>query len=209
MKLAIFGCSWTHGVGQIDNYLSWPQLLDTDYRVENYAVAGSSLLFQIHLLNWVKQNNPADKYVFQITRPERITYWNDNVDWTTHLKQKNNIKQFDHSVYNDVQIATIQSVSQSADLTTKQETIDLAKAYYKVMNDEAFQLEYKLNYEYIKNNTDFCYLQTEGKERKLDLPCLEDILGKEQCKKWWQAGTHFGKEGLEWTANWVKENASL
>ena len=50
--------------------------------------------FQIHLLNWVKQNNPADKYVFQITRPERITYWNDKIDWATHLKQKNNIKQF-------------------------------------------------------------------------------------------------------------------
>lgn len=208
MKAAVFGCSWTHGVGQVENYLSWPQLLDTSYSVKNYAVAGSSVLFQIHMLEWVKQNDPADRYIFQITRPERITYWNDNVDWNLHL-QGNTVMQFDHSVYKDVQIATIQSTTQSPDLTTQQSTIDLAKAYYKVMNDEAFVLEYKLAYEYINNNVDFCYLQTEGKERKLDLPCIEDILGQEQCKKWWASGTHFGREGLQWTANWVKDNAGL
>ena len=208
MKIATFGCSWTHGVGQVENYLSWPQLLDTSYSVKNYAVAGSSVLFQIHMLEWVKQNDPADRYIFQITRPERITYWNDNVDWNLYL-QGNTVMQFDHSVYKDVQIATIQSTTQSPDLTTQQSTIDLAKAYYKVMNDEAFVLEYKLAYEYINNNVDFCYLQTEGKERKLDLPCIEDILGQEQCKKWWASGTHFGREGLQWTANWVKEHASL
>lgn len=208
MKVAIFGCSWTHGVGQVENYLSWPQLLDTSHYVKNYAVAGSSVLFQIHMLEWVKQNDPADCYIFQITRPERITYWNDDVDWNLHLRG-DTVLQFDHDVYKDVQIATIQSTTQSPDLTTKKSTIDLAKAYYKVMNDEAFVLEYKLAYEYIKNSVDFCYLQTEGKERKLDLPCVEDILGKEQCKKWWAAGTHFGREGLQWTADWVKEHAGL
>lgn len=208
MKVAVFGCSWTHGVGQVENFLSWPQLLDTSYSVRNYAVAGSSVLFQIHMLEWVKQNDPADRYIFQITRPERITYWNDNVDWNLYL-QGNTVMQFDHNVYKDVQIATIQSTTQSPDLTTKKSTIDLAKAYYKTMNNEAFVLEYKLAYEYIKNNVDFCYLQTEGKERKLDLPCVEDILGQEQCKKWWAAGTHFGREGLQWTAKWVKEHAGL
>ena len=208
IKIATFGCSWTHGVGSIENHLSWPQLLDTEYTIENYAVAGSSVLFQIHMLEWVKKNNPADKYIFQITRPERITYWNDNIDWKKYLKG-NRVKQFDREVYNDVQIATIQSTTQSTDMTTKQETINLAKAYYKVMNDEAFSLEYKLAYEYIKQNVDFCYLQTEGTERGLELPCIEDILGREKCKQWWQHGTHFGREGLQWVADWVKENAKL
>lgn len=208
MKVAIFGCSWTHGVGQVEDYLSWPKLLNTNHSINNYAVAGSSVLFQIHLLEWVKQNNPADKYIFQITRPERITYWNDNVNWDNHLLG-DNVKQFSHRIYQNVQIATIQSTTQQPDLTIKKPTIDLAKAYYKVMNNEAFVLEYKLAYDYIKQNVDFCYLQTEGNERNLDLPCIEDILGQEQCKQWWAAGTHFGREGLQWVADWVKDNAGL
>ena len=210
MKIAIFGCSWTHGVGSVENHLSWPQLLDTEHEIINYAVAGSSLLFQIHMLNWVKKHQPADRYIFQITRPERITYWSDGVNWDQYLKQvTTNVQQFSLDVYRDVQIATIQSTSQRVDMTTKQETIDLAQAYYRVMNDEAFNLEYQIAYDYVKANTDFCYLQTEGVERGLDLPCIEDILGQDQCKQWWEHGTHFGRTGLQWVADWVKENASL
>lgn len=212
MKIAIFGCSWTHGVGTVENFLSWPSILAEqmpEYKINSYALAGCSLLFQIHLLEWVKQNDPADRYIFQLTRPERISYWNDGVFWNRYLKTYNNFRQFDYHVYNDVQIATIQSVDQKPDMTTRRATIDLARAYYPVMNDEFFKLEYKLAYDYVKQNTDFCYLQTEGVERGLDLPCVEDILGQDQCKEWWRDGSHFGREGLNWVANWVKENAGL
>ena len=31
MKIAIFGCSWTHGVGQIEKYINWPYFFAQKY----------------------------------------------------------------------------------------------------------------------------------------------------------------------------------
>ena len=68
-------------------------------------------------------------------------------------------------------------------------------------------LEWELSLDYIKHNTDFCFLQTEGADRKItDIPCVEDILTREKCREWWEAGTHFGRTGLQWVANYVDEN---
>ena len=75
MKLAIFGCSWTHGIHSLDNHRNWPYYLaakNPQYQVCNYAIAASSLQFQIYLYEYVKKHMPADRYIFQVSRPRKI-----------------------------------------------------------------------------------------------------------------------------------------
>ena len=63
MKIAVFGCSWSHGVKEIDNFYSWPYALhklNPDWKIDNYAIGGSNLQFQTFLLN-------ANKPDFEVT----------------------------------------------------------------------------------------------------------------------------------------------
>lgn len=210
MKIATFGCSWTHGDSRASKYYCWPMHLKTlipDADISNYAVAGSSILWSVFQLQWVKKHNPADFYIFQMTRPERISYWNDNTDWLKHQENKNGINRYKTKVYEDLQIATIQTCSQKADPCLNKNTIKLAKNYYRVINNEFFEQEYDLAVQYIKNNVDFYYMQTEGPERGYnDILCLEYEFGYDYCRKHWESGTHFGMKGLQRTAEWVYEN---
>ena len=210
MKVAIFGCSWTHGVGKIENYLNWPNYLAKMYPTvtfNNYALSSSSILFQVYLLQYVKKHDPADIYIFQITRPERLTYWNDKINLSKHLVPiYKNYNQFGRTIYNYVQACSPHMVHQKPDLTMTRGSIELSKKYYRLINDAAFDLEWKLAIEHVKQNVDFCFLQTEGADRNvLDIPCIEDILTIEKCREWWMDGSHFGPVGLEWVANWVNE----
>jgi hypothetical protein len=211
MKIAIFGCSWTHGVGQIEKYINWPYFFAQKYpntEITNYAVAASSVLFQIHQMSIVKKTNPADLYIFQITRPGRFTYWEPESKFFDHLESASpNLKQYYHGIFQSVQCLTAPLTTQTANMNNKQKSIDFAKHYYKNANDETFDLEWELALDYIKDNTDFCFLQTEGEDRFVtDIPCVEDILGREKCQAWWEAGTHFGRDGLQWVADWVDDN---
>lgn len=211
MKIAIFGCSWTHGVGQVENYLNWPYYFAKKYpniEITNYAIAASSVLFQIYQMNLVKKLDPADLYIFQITRPERLTYWEPGSKFFNHLEKVDvNYKQYRHGIFQSVQCLTPPLATQKPNMNNKQKSIDFAKHYYRNVNVETMDLEWELMLDYIKVNTDFCFLQTEGADRNItDIPCVEDILTREKCKEWWAAGTHFGKEGLNWVADWVDDN---
>ena len=211
MKIAIFGCSWTHGVGQVEQYINWPYFFSQKYpdvEITNYAVAASSILFQIHQINLVKKHNPADLYIFQITRPERFTYWKPESTFFNHLKPAlPNLKQYYYEIFQSVRCITPPLVTQRANMNNQQKSIDFAKQYYKIANDETFNLEWKLAVDYVKENTDFCFLQTEGADRHItDILCVEDILTREKCKDWWVAGTHFGRDGLQWVADFVDDN---
>jgi hypothetical protein len=211
MKIAIFGCSWTHGVGQIEKYINWPYFFAQKYpnaEITNYAIAASSVSFQIHQMNIVKKTTPADLYIFQISRPERLTYWEPKTDFFNYLEPAApNLKQYYHGIFQSVQCLTAPLAGQMPNMNNKQKSIDFAKQYYRNVNVETMDLEWELSLDYIKRNTDFCFLQTEGAYRNVtDIPCVEDILTREKCREWWEAGTHFGRTGLQWVADYVDEN---
>ena len=214
MKVAIFGCSWTYGHSTVADSLNWPVFLKRyrpNLEVHNYAQAGTSILYSIHQLQWVKKNNPADFYIFQMTRPERLTYWKDGIDWNSFRIDFHDTTKYSSKVYNaGLQIVVAQTTSQRPSLTAQAPAIKLAKSYFHQINDEMFSLEYDLAVQYVKKNVDFYYMQTEAKERGYhDIDCLEDIFGRAYCEKHWADGSHFGMAGLKRTAKWVIQNAKL
>lgn len=227
LKVAIFGCSWSHGIHSLDKHRNWPYyfaLNNKDWQIDNYAIAASSLQFQIYLYEYIKKHNPADKYIFQITRPERFTYFKKDTKFEDLLEDRkfyndhlDNYKWFNYATINKtVQPITIGNVKKffaHGNLDFTKDSLDFANLYYKITNDEIMELEWKMGIEYIKNKVDFCFLHTEGRQRNIkDLYCIEDIVGKDYCyQNYFEdgSGTHFNQKGLQWTANWVKEHAEL
>ena len=214
MKIAVFGCSWSQGDYRTAGNKNWPLYLKKlmpHATIENYAVAGSSILWSVYQLQWVKKHNPADFYIFQMTRPERLTYWKDNTNWSDYMFDFYNTRMFSSQIYNaGVQIVVAQTATQPPSLNALQPAVRLSKHYYKVINDEYFSLEYDLAVRYVKDNVDFYYMQTEAKQRGYhDILCLEDEFGRQYCKTHWDGGTHFGETGLQRTAEWVKDYAGL
>lgn len=214
MKIATFGCSWTMGDSRSVNGRNWPMYLKQlmpHATVDNYAVAGSSILWSVYQLQWVKKHNPADFYIFQMTRPERLTYWKDNTNWKKYRESFHETTRYSTQIFNaGVQIVVTQTAFQKPSLSAQKPAVNLSKQYYKLINDEYFSLEYDLAVRYVKDNVDFYYMQTEARERGYnDILCLEEEFGREYCEKYWDKGTHFGKTGLKRTAEWVKEHAGL
>lgn len=212
MKVATFGCSWTYGHSTVSNNLNWPVFLKKympHLEVHNYAQAGTSIFYSIHQLQWVKKNNPADFYIFQMTLPARLTYWKDSTDWNSHRVDFHSTTKYSSKVFDaGLQILTAQSRRPS--LNTQAPAVKLAKNYFSQINDEVLYLQYDLAVEYIKKNVDFYYMQTEAKEQGYNnILCLEDEFGREYCEKYWKDGSHFGKTGLKRTAEWIIQNAGL
>jgi len=227
MKIAIFGCSWSHGTSQLDNHRNWPYYFaanNPNYEIYNYAMSASSIQFQIYLYEYVKKHKPADRYIFQCTRPERFTYFKNGMKFENLLEDipsknggLNNYKWIPPYNANKeirrITSASIKPVSEGILKGWTLEDIQFSKLYYKLANLEIMELEWKMCIEYIKNKVDFCFLHTEGEFRNIkNLYCIEDILGREYCKQNFYESHdqhHFNKKGLQWQANWVKENAKL
>ena len=70
MKVATFGCSWTHGVGSVDDHYSWSQSISKHYETDNYAVGGSSLSFQVYCFNEVLNIIITTKLFFNLLLQE-------------------------------------------------------------------------------------------------------------------------------------------
>lgn len=226
MKIGIFGCSWSHGTFGVDNHRNWPYYFAVNnpkYQIYNYAVAGSSIQFQIYLYEYVKKHKPADIYIFQCTRPERFTFFKNKTKFENLLGDipskdgLNNYKWFNpeniRKIITPVTIGSIKTVKQAYADGYAGKSIAFSRLYFELANLEIMELEWKMGIEYIKNKVDFCFLHTEGEFRNIkDLYCIEDILGIEYCKQnFYEAHDqhHFNKKGLQWQANWVKENARL
>lgn len=207
MKIATFGCSWTHGDGRTAEHKNWPLYLKKlmpHATIENYAVAGTSILWSVYQLQWVKKHNPADFYIFQMTRPERLTYWKDNTSWLDYRQDFYDTRTYNSYIYNaGVQIVVAQTATQKPMLNAQKPAIKLAKSYFSVVNDEVMKLEYDLAVRYVKDNVDFYYMQTEAKEQGYnDILCLEDEFGRKYCKK------KLGQRHTFWR-NWIAKNSRM
>ena len=198
MKIAIFGCSYTHGLPEIENGISWVKILSTKYpniQFDNYAFMGSSVLFQINLFKQLKFK--YDKIIFQITTPGRITYWlSDKKEFLNHRTIINNYSYFNYSL-EDIQVVTPAIINQfklsSPFWKTDKGKSQYAQLHYGKLNYELIDCEHEIYQDYVKANTDFCFTQKNIVEE-----CNKDF------KKDW-AG-HFYTDGHKWQADWVESH---
>jgi hypothetical protein len=213
MKIATFGCSWTHGINAVDNFYSWPHALhklNPDWKIDNYAIGGSNLQFQTFLLDDVLRHNTYDKIIFQITSPGRLTYFEEDYDFTKHLTEfEPNYKRFDIEDGFFRKVVTITPGHMKLPKTDIFWNLlgkyDFAKSYYTAVNKSIFRTEYKALVYYLKDKVDLMFMHNED-VLKLDIcPVVVEEAKKENVIDSFIAdnGEHFNIEGCDWQAKWL------
>lgn len=209
MKIATFGCSWTQGVSTVDDSYCWPKALaeDNQYHVDNFALAGSSLSFQVYLLNDVIKHNTYDKVIFQITSPQRLTYFDDSLDYGQYLKTNQNYRELDRTgdIYRNFICITPGhlQLSSSDSFWDYPDKHNFAKLYYKYTNKHISRLEYIALVEYLKNKVDFLFFHNEDVCKIGNVPIVIDRFGTDYVA---DKGQHFNKQGSQLVADWIMEN---
>lgn len=218
MKVATFGCSWTHGIGYIDSYYNWPtglQEIHPDWEIHNYALAGSSLSFQVQLMDTVLKHEKYDIIIFQFTSPGRLTYFEEDYDYLKHfIRFKPKYKMFDTDgdLYRKVFTITPghMGLSKTDSFWTTPEKYKLARLYYTYVNKSIYRVEYKALTEYVKKKTNLCFFHNEDILKLNIYPIINEEVkksGGDQLLKTFIAdsGEHYNKAGAQWQANWVND----
>ena len=226
MKVATFGCSWTHGHVTVDNHYNWPnglQEIHPEWEIYNYALAGSSLSFQVQLMDRVLKHEKYDIIIFQFTSPGRLTYFEEDYDYLKYFTRYTSTYQmFDTSSDIYRKIFAIcpghMSLSKSDSFWTTPEKYQLAKLYYTHINKSIHKIEYKALTEYVKRKTDLCFFHNEDVLKLNIHPVINEEVkksgGNELLKTFIaDKGEHYNKVGAQWQANWVnnklKENSII
>lgn len=210
MKLAIFGCSWSQGLSTVDECYCWPKAVAEKYpnwTIDNFSLAGSSLSFQAYLMDDVCKHDSYDKIIFQITSPQRLTYFDDRLDYGKYLKQYSNYRELDRSgdIYRNFICITPGhlTLSKKDSFWNYPDKHKFASLYYKYLNKHVQRTEYKAVIEYVKSKVDFVYFHNEDVCKIGNVPVLMDIVGDKFVA---DEGKHFDKQGSQWIANWVLDN---
>jgi hypothetical protein len=212
MKIATFGCSWTHGLKQLNSFYSWPYALhklQPEWEIHNYAIGASNLQFQTFLMEDVLRHHTYDKIIFQITSPSRLTYFEEDYDFTKHLTEMEpNYKRFDIEEGFFRKVVTItpghMKLPKSDSFWALPGKYEFAKSYYTTVNKSIFRTEYKALVNYLKNKVDLMFMHNED---ILDLNICPVIMNELPDAKKFVAdsGEHFDIEGCDQQAKWILE----
>lgn len=215
MKIATFGCSWTHGLKEVDNFYSWPYALhnlNPDWEIHNYAIGGTNLQFQTFLLDDVLRHNSYDKIIFQITSPGRLTWFEEDYDFTKNMEEtEKNYRCFniENGFYRKLVIVTPghMKLSSKNSFWSVPGKYDFAKKYYSFINKSIFRTEYKALIYYLKDKVDLLFMHNEDILNLNICPVIKNEASKENSlsKIIADNGDHFNKDGCNWQAKWVKD----
>jgi|TARA_B110000238_G_scaffold130764_1_gene141188 hypothetical protein len=216
-KLVVFGCSYSSGLLHLCNKQSWPSIFaqnNPEYEVVNYAMGGSSLQYSIAMLHRFLKTQVDLKNVtiiFQVTTPGRYTY---NIEEILQSEQVfttlNNYKQ----IKNIPEIKTIipNWSRQKIKLDPRQLKLyqDRIKYYPSVCTD----IEFESQVAYVKSICNFTFYHRRYESsipqhlsvKYNDIPCIRSILGAEKFDEYAiDNGHHFGTDGLNYVANFIKD----
>ena len=213
MKIATFGCSWTHGLLEVDDGYGWPWALaerHPDWEIENFALAGSSLSFQVLLLDdLLKNGHEYDRIVFQITAPMRVTYFDDEYDYGKYLYRPiPNYRKFD--LTGDIYHKFVCITSGHLALDRKHsfwrhpyKKYDFAQTYYTYVNKNINRVEYRALVNYVKDRVDFLYFHHEDVCGIGGIPVAMEELGTQYVA---DDGGHFNREGCKVLSEWIESH---
>ena len=218
--IAIFGCSWTRGMPE-NKWESWVNYyadMYPEYEFYNLAVNGTSVPFQIHIMNEFIKSHKPDKTIFQISAVKRFTYF-ENFNLIDYIEQgaRPNVKVFNISRLSEKVHYILPGMIKNPDnfwvrdLILKRKEAQLrnfATDYFIRLNDEISNIEITAYAAWIKSKVDFCYSHADSPSP--DIPKIYRILGKEKFDSYcFDTMSHFDKEGMQWIANWINTQIKI
>lgn len=210
-----FGCSWT---GWHNNYVQELAKLEPNHNFYNWAVKGSSINISTFLLEQVKKKftTPNNYFIFQVTNSGRVTWWDDNYKkwWDDNYKhylipekQTDNYYRTKHRDINNGIVGGFGATSCPIVTAKKYQ-----EEYFRWTSRSTMKHDHKIHCHYAKNNSNFMFFHrshSAPKEFKDDF-IVEDVLGKKRYQELCNQGdgSHFGLEGSQWQAKWLRKVAS-
>jgi hypothetical protein len=198
-----------------------------EYTVYNFSRGGTGIGFHIALLHQFLNSDlytDDTKIVFQITAPYRYTY---NVEERLALKPNwsivDNYQLFDKEwKQKTIKPNNFQNKDELLLDGYSQDQIEFYNSYMKHYPDRYTYIEFESQIAYVKCICDFVYahqyflesfidnreahIQLQHVKQKYNtIPVVRDILGEETFKNFVaDNGAHFGDEGLDYMAKWIK-----
>ena len=214
--IATFGCSFTYGVGK--EYHSWAEEfahMYPQYNVKNYSMGGTSVKWSMSQL--LQQNTLTSKVVFQLTAPQRITLSDQRMCYADNRIQKtSNYSLYDGDTALDVIIFNPQTIERPHRRHTAAEVSALHKVLLTSMDFDMEHYEWKMYIDHAVAHSDFAYFhKANDAAHYIDmggkpLPCVETHFGKAQFDEWvYDKGYHFGIDGSQEVARWIKSNLKM
>lgn len=233
MKLAIFGCSHSHGAPKLDNGFNWCQGLaekKPDWTIHNYALGASGLPFQATLFSQVRTQ--YDKVIFQIPSAARLGFsYYENLNAVRY--RKNFHAKGAHQVfanYREVKRLPMDATeggvySEYAAHTPGQVTgktsfpvdwpgwnghYNFVKSWYDNLDRKIDNTTHEALSDWIYNRVDFCFSHITKAHLKhsadvdVKIPSIVDSV-PDLDKFVGDDGGHFTEEGHRWITDWVLE----
>lgn len=223
MNILCLGCSWTAD----NNNISWPSELAKicpNITVYNLAWPGTGLLYSIYMMEKILNSGILiDKVIFQITSDARLTLYKNFEFNLENILDKTSFNYFrlkENDYFWTVQpgLLNLKKLEPLNSNLPKWKYLEsFAKIYYSALDQTTqFDVEFKVQCEYVKNKADFCFFH--GRQSPIDstfelknIDSIQALIDNEDLWKsfWIDDGKHFGLEGCQWQAQKIKEVLNL
>lgn len=203
-KIAVFGCSWSQGLQNLNNFDNWVKHLAKkrpEYDFYNFGCGGTSIVYHVYLLDLITKREDFDHIIFQVTSASRYTWWQPHqLDEIIEQQDKNYWAiAKDYGKYIDR--ITMGSLQKGA---LDKKTQQFANEYYRRLSNDQIEIEYKVYIEFAKARSDLLFFYKKGLQEG-DLS-IQSTLGDEKFYNFVaDDGDHFNKAGNEWQASWINK----
>lgn len=213
-KIVCVGCSFSSGTHYTSpNWVESLAKLHPEHTFYNLAVAGSSVLHSIMMLEQAKRILLPDLTIFQITTEGMITYYKDEqldqTHWTRYLNNKGDSSNYKKLLIpidfvSCINPGTLMKTANSKHPLYKEQKM-IAEMYYKHFSKKrVFDVEQRALVHYVKSISDCYFYHLQHETNDPGIISMHGILGEEQFYNFVvDDGCHFGQEGSDWQAEFL------
>jgi len=209
MKIATFGCSWTHGTWP-DNF-SWAYelaKLDSTLYIDDYSKGGTSLDWSISQLLKTK-NTTYDYKIIQITAPYRFTFAHNSIDYQKfRWQRRSNCITYSDDIHNEFILFNNGPSNQNDEnYWWKQKEIDtLSRIIYSCIDEEYMDLQWLNNIKFAQTHCNLILFHFEEHCQKANIDgsmSSERIIGNDFNDHCIDDGYHLDESGSKKIAEWI------
>jgi hypothetical protein len=213
-KVVCVGCSFTAGTKPNNpNWVRSLSKLHPEHEFHNLALAGSSLLYSIWILEEFLKYNKPDLIIFQITNEGRLTYYkDDDIDRRGTFSFMNSEGNYNYIFFPYNLVSCVHYGTLGKDRSCGHPLIDeqqqIAKLYYTHLSrKKIFEVEHRALVTHVKKISDVCFYHNDREDNDTDIISIEKSLGTTRFRSFVEDdGDHFGQSGSDWQAEFISNN---
>lgn len=201
-QINVYGCSWSHGIleNNFDSWVTEISKLLPEYKINNYALQGSSIAFSCWMLEKTFDTNAIN--IFQCTMPGRFSSWNEFDIKRYQFQKTDNVVCFSDDIPVERILANIGNKKYKK----------FVNEYYAKLTEPLEIIEWKAYIEFAKKRSTYIFTHRphEVNCHLQNIDNIGNILGIKKYKEYTDEndGFHFGPSGMKWQADFIVDKLS-